>query len=447
MADARPDTRFPEGFVWGISTAAHQVEGNNHNNQWWEWEAAGRTRSGERSGLACDWWQNAERDFDIARDLNLNAVRLSVEWSRIEPRCGEWDASAIDRYRQMLRGLHDRGLRPWICLHHFTNPLWFENRGAFLGSDSIDLFARFTHKVAESFIDLCSDWVTFNEPNVYAILGYQLGEFPPGQKGKLIRSMRVLANMARAHARAYDVIHKLQPDANVGWTQNYIVFQPVNERGRLNRLACDIQSYFYNDIFTDLVHRGRTRGLIQAFCGETSAVRGRTDYIGVNLYGRVHVGLSLRRPATLFADVHIPPDAPQGDQPIGMPFPEITPGSITAVVEHVAKLGKPVYVLENGVPDSADRIRPWLLTNAVAEMRDLVSRGIDLRGYFHWTLTDNFEWNQGWHLRFGLVELDPETQARRLRSSAHLYASIAKTNGAVESGSLAESGTKSRVSQ
>ena len=239
--------------------------------------------------------------------------------------------------------------------------------------------------------------------------------------------------MARAHARAYDAIHGLQPDANVGWTQNYMVFQPVKDRSPLNRMACGIQSYFYNDIFTDFVHRGRTRSYIQPFCGETGGVQGKTDFVGVNVYGRVHVGLSIRRPATLFADVHIPPDAPQGDQPIGLPFPEITPGSITAVVEHVSKLGKPIYVLENGVPDRSDRIRPWLLANTVAEMHDLIGRGVDLRGYFHWTLTDNFEWNQGWHLRFGLVELDLETQERRLRPSALLYAEIAKANGAMDS--------------
>jgi len=445
MATFGPTKPFPAGFLWGVSTAAHQCEGNNRNNQWWEWEAAGKTRSGERSGLACDWWNKAEDDFDIARDMGLNALRFSVEWSRIEPRPGEWDRDAIQRYRQMLAGLHQRGLRPFVCLHHFSNPLWFENTGAFLHPDCVARFERFARKVVEELGDLCSDWLTFNEPNVYSVLGYQLGEFPPGQKGKLIRSIRVLANMARAHARAYEAIHQIQPGANVGWTQNYIVFQPVDDASPINQLACGVQSYFYNDIFTDFIHRGCTRSYIQPFCGKTADIQGKTDFAGVNVYGRVHVGLSIRRPATLFADVHIPMDMPQGDQPIGLPFPEITPGSITAIVEHIAKLGKPVYVLENGVPDRSDRIRPWLLANTVNEMRDLIARGIDLRGYFHWTLTDNFEWNQGWHLRFGLVELDPETQQRRLRPSARLYGEIARSNGAVEDGVLAEPEPENKV--
>ena len=185
MTESRSNGLFPSGFLWGVSTAAHQCEGGNRNNQWFSWEAAGRTRSGDRSGLACDWWHNAERDFDIARELNLNALRLSVEWSRIEPRPGEWDETALQRYRQMLNGLHERGLRPFVCLHHFTNPLWFENTGAFLRSESVDRFERFARKVVESLGDLCSDWVTFNEPNVYSVLGYQLGEFPPGRKGRL----------------------------------------------------------------------------------------------------------------------------------------------------------------------------------------------------------------------------------------------------------------------
>ncbi len=138
---------FPPNFLWGVSTAAHQVEGGNDNNQWSAWEAAGRIKSGDRCGRACDWWVDAERDFDLARDIGVNALRLSVEWSRIEPEEGRWDSTAIQRYREMLQALHERGIQPMVCLHHFTHPLWFEKKAGFLGTDASRLFERFTHHV------------------------------------------------------------------------------------------------------------------------------------------------------------------------------------------------------------------------------------------------------------------------------------------------------------
>ena len=120
---------FPAGFLWGVATSAHQVEGGNCNNQWYEWEQAGRITSGDEAGLACDWWRNAERDLDLAHSLGVNALRISVEWSRVEPLAGVFDDEALNRYRAILRAMHARGIRPWVCLHHFTHPIWFERRG------------------------------------------------------------------------------------------------------------------------------------------------------------------------------------------------------------------------------------------------------------------------------------------------------------------------------
>ena len=146
--------RFPKDFLWGVSTAAHQVEGDN-SNQWSDWELAGRIKSGDSCGKACDWWENAERDFDIARDMGMKALRLSLEWSRIEPEEGVFDPAALRRYRQMLEGLHQRGIEPIVCLHHFTHPRWFEQRGAFLREDAPQLFERFTREVVKAVGDLC----------------------------------------------------------------------------------------------------------------------------------------------------------------------------------------------------------------------------------------------------------------------------------------------------
>jgi beta-glucosidase len=198
--------RFPPGFRWGVATASHQCEGGNTNN-WSRWEESGHTATSELSGRASDWWANAEQDFDLAQGLGLNALRLSLEWSRIEPRPGEWDGAAIGRYRAMLQGLRERGLEPMVTLHHFTHPLWLEDRGGFVAPDIAERFEDYTAHVVAELGDHCDFWCTVNEPNVATVFGYQLGKFPPGHRGNVVGMVRAQAGMARAHAAAYSAIH------------------------------------------------------------------------------------------------------------------------------------------------------------------------------------------------------------------------------------------------
>ena len=420
---------FPEGFLWGVSTAAHQVEGGNGNNQWSSWEAAGRIKSGDRSGIACDWWNNAERDFDLAAQMGLNALRLSVEWSRIEPQPGHWNSEALTRYRQMLEGLGRRGIQPLVCLHHFTHPYWFEQQGAFLCRAAESLFDRFTRKIIAELGDLCRFWVTFNEPNVFAALGYVLGEFPPGHKGRIVTAMRVANKMAQCHARAYNSIHEIQPDAQVGWAQNYVVFEPANRQNGLDRRVAHLIGSLFNESFLSVVEQGRSLFPFNVVDGNLSQPKKTCDFIGLNVYSRFNVAFSLKHPGQLFGNVFVPADVPQGDSGVEKPYGEAYPGAIGEAVRRVARLGKPIYILENGVPDAADRIRPWLILNAVQQLRRLLEEGHDIRGYFHWTLTDNFEWSEGWNLRFGLFALDSFTQLRTMRASARLYSAIVHENG------------------
>jgi beta-glucosidase len=415
---------FPSGFVWGVSTSAHQVEGDNFNNQWAAWEKAGRIKSRDRAGLACNWWQNAEQDFDLARQLGVNALRLSIEWSRLEPRQGEWDTQALSRYRTMLQGLRERGLRPFITLHHFTNPLWLEEKDAFLAPDSPRIFERFTERVVESLGDLCSDWSTFNEPNVYVSLGYFLGEFPPGKKGRFMQASRVTENLCLAHAAAYRAIHRLQPHAQVGWAQHYVVFKARRPESALDRWIARFMDRRFNDNFAESIRTGRAPFPLDRLGHNLQEVKGTCDYVGINYYSRLRAGLELRSPKTFFFQLTVPPHKPQGDPGIEVPYGEAYPVGLRHAVQHFLPFRKPIYILENGVPDRSDRIRPWVLESTFREMRALLAEGADLRGYFHWTLTDNFEWNEGWHLRFGLIELDPETQARRPRPSAQLYSRL-----------------------
>ncbi len=419
------DLVFPTGFLWGISTSAHQVEGNTHN-QWSAWEAAGRIKSGDSCGLACDWWRNAERDFDTAADMGLNALRLSVEWSRIEPRPGEWDQQALQRYRAMLIGLRERGIRPMISLHHFTHPVWFEEMGGFLAPNAGAVFERFAKAVVSDLGDLCSDWITFNEPNVYCAMAYVLGEFPPGRKGEVATAIRALGAIALAHARAYRAIHELQPDACVGWAHNYLVFKAA--RTAADALVAWLQNELFNQSFVRIIKRGKAGFPLNLVTGDVSAARGTCDFVGLNVYSRFHVAFDLANAQQFCGRMFVPEDVPQGDSGVQMAYGEAYPQVIPAAIRIVASLNVPIYILENGVPDAADRIRPWLLVNALKELHGAIEAGADVRGYFHWSLTDNFEWSEGWKLRFGLVALDPATQERTMRNSGRMYERIAKGN-------------------
>lgn len=416
--------QFPRGFVWGVASSSHQVEGGCSNNQWSAWESQGRIKSGDHVGLACDWWRNAEQDFDRAQELGINALRLSVEWSRIEPEEGRWDVSAIGRYRAMLKALEQRRIRPFVTLHHFTNPLWFEGKGAFQSPQSIELFQRFTHRVVAELGDLCNDWTTFNEPNVYSALGYFLGEFPPGRRGHFLQAALVTRNLCLSHAAAYRTIHGLQPKANVGWAQHVVVFKPRRPESDIDRWLTAFVDRRFNDNFAESILYGRAPFPLNKIRQNLADVKDTCDYIGINYYSRLRAGLALNSPRTLFFQLTVPPHKPQGDSGVEIPYGEAYPKGLRRAAKRFAEFHKPIYILENGVPDRDDRIRPWVMRAAVKQMRKLLAAGIDLRGYFHWSLTDNFEWNEGWHLRFGLIELDPVTQQRKARPSAQVYAEI-----------------------
>jgi beta-glucosidase len=428
-AQEGPDRlEFPAGFLWGVATSSHQYEGGNTNNQWHEWERTGHIRTGEQSGLACDWWANTECDFDRAADLGLNALRLSLEWSRIEPRPGAWDAAALARYREMLLGLRARDIEPLVTLHHFTDPLWLTARGAWLAPDAPSLFARYTGKVVEALGDLCDFWCTINEPNVYAVTGYQLGDYPPGRRGAIVAAFRVLGSLARGHAAAYRAIHALQPGARVGWAQHYYTFDPMRPHSALDRWVAGIQAGIFNELFPDAVRAGRMRFPAAPFAGDLRGVRDTCDFVGINAYYRDFVRFDLTNPLEVFGRRSSPADAPRGDPGLDAPGGAIYPQGVLRAAQRVAAFGKPVYVTESGVADATDRLRPWVIARAVGAAHAARAAGVDLRGYFHWSLVDNFEWTQGWAQRFGLVALDEHTQARTPRPSAAFYGAIARAN-------------------
>ncbi|HKW22258.1 MAG TPA: family 1 glycosylhydrolase [Ktedonobacterales bacterium] len=427
-ASSDPETlTFPQGFRWGVATASYQYEGDCENSQWRAWEKAGGIANGDIAGIACDWWRHAERDFDFAQQLGLNALRLSVEWSRLEPRQGEWDAAAFARYREMLQGLRARGIEPMVTLHHFSNPLWFEEMGAFLAPSALDLFTRFVARVVEELGDLCDLWCTINEPNVYSVVGYLLGIWPPGHQGDARNTYRVQGTLARAHAAAYRAIHQRQPAARVGWAQNFNILDPATN-SPLDRLVAGIQDAAYNDFFPRAVLTGRATFPLNLFAGNLRDVRGTCDFLGINLYYRERVAFSLRHAGQLFGRRFVPKGVPRGDPGLNDFFGEVYPDGIRRVAERLGVFGKPIYITEHGVADRTDRIRPWVIEQGARNVHAAIQMGLDVRGYYHWSLVDNFEWAEGWHSRFGLAALDLATQERTPRPSGQFYSAIATVN-------------------
>lgn len=417
---------FPRGFMWGTATAAHQVEGNNVNNQWWAWERqAGRILQEHTSGLACDWWGGRWReDFDRAAESGQNAHRLSVEWSRIQPAPDRWDEEALERYRTMLRGLRERGLTPLVTLHHFTDPYWLFEAGGWENDQVAAHFEKFVRKTVEALKEYVSLWCTINEPNVYALTGYANGAFPPGVND-LKRAMRVQASMLRGHAAAYRAIHQLQPEARVGYALHYRPMVPKNPASPLDRLMRNIRYEGINLAFPSAISTGVMRSPVGKY--PVPEAKGTQDYLGINYYSLDTISFNIRNRKELFTHTGFPADADFSDNKFLANIPEGFYETMKWAVRTYP--GTPIIVTENGVEDADDHIRPRYLAQHIHQLWRAVNFNWPIKGYLHWSLVDNFEWERGWTQRFGLWELDVETQQRRKRSSADLYAEICRENG------------------
>ena len=418
--------QFPAGFLWGTATSSHQVEGNNTNNQWWRFEQQpGKIWNGDRSGLACDWWRNAESDFDLMQELGLSAHRLSVEWSRIEPAPGQFDHAAIDRYRELLDGLRRRGMAPMVTLHHFTNPLWLEDRGGWENPEVVTRFQHYVRFTVNALRDLCDTWVTINEPLVYVAQGWVRGIWPP-EKVSPLGVQRVFRHMLQAHGVAYQTIHTCAPGAQVGYAMPVRVFQPANPQRWLDRKAAGLKRYLAEHVWFMAAIDGKIRFPF-GFDDYNHTLANSADFVGINFYTRDLVRFR-PDPRLLFGEEHYHAEGEFSDAGWRGIYSEYAPQALNQIVREVSVFDKPIYITENGLPDRDDDQRPRWLLGHLHQLHRAIQAGADVRGYYHWTFTDNFEWSEGWGLRFGLVEVDPETQARRPRPSAYLYRDIARSN-------------------
>ena len=429
-ADVRCEFRLPGrgAFLWGTATAAFQVEGDPAPSSWADWEQQpGRILGGDRSGLACDWWNGRWReDFDRAAAAHQNAHRLSLDWARIQPAPDRWDEEALDRYRLMLRGLTERGLTPLVTLHHFNNPLWLEERGGWENPEAPALFAAFARRAAAALKGYVSIWVTINEPNVFVYYGYVLGAWPPGKRS-LDAALRAAANLVRGHAAAYRAIHAEQPEAQVGAAHNIRGMRPESAWNPLDRGGAAVIDHLFNSMIPQAMASGTLNAVVRRTRIPEAA---RTqDFIGLNYYTRTRVHINpLAREAL---QMRFPPGADLSDNGEIANDPAGLFKALRWAQRFTGQDGfpLPVYITENGVEDADDDLRPRYLLEHVHQVWRALNFCYPVRGYFHWSLVDNFEWERGWTQRFGLWELDPLTQVRRRRRSADLYAEICKLGG------------------
>jgi len=387
---------FPDGFTWGTATAAHQIEGGNWNNDWWQFEHTAGSGTKEPSGDACDSWHRWDEDIDLVARYHLDNYRFSLEWSRIEPEDGEWSTASLDHYARICDTLIERGIDPVVTFHHFTTPRWLADRGGWEHADTPARFAEFAEKAAAHLgADRMVRACTINEPNVVAFVGYLLGAFPPGASD-LGRMRKVNDAFIRAHRLSVDAIRTAAPGVPVGLTLSMAEWQAVDGgEAMLEELRHD-----HEDVFL--------------------AATGGDDFIGVQTYSRTRVG-----PKGGLGGAEGVPLLPMGY--------EFWPQALETTIRYAAeKTGLPVYVTENGCGTDDDDQRIDYVHQALEGVLRCLADGIDVRGYTYWSLLDNFEWAFGYGPRFGLTSVDRTTFLRTPKLSAEWFGEVARTNALVD---------------
>ena len=417
---------FPDGFLWGCATSAHQVEGNNIHNDWWTWEQAGRVK--EPSGLACDHYRRFAKDFDIALELKNTAHRFSLEWSRIEPIEGEFNDAAIAHYREVIRALRQRNLEPVVTLHHYTNPQWLVESGSWANPKVVDYFARYVELVAKELGSQVRYWVTINEPMVYVNMHYVEGLGPPGIRD-MRKALQVTEHLLRAHAAAFRILHDAassDQSVMVSIAKHLPLFVPCKRWWPPDIWAAYVTDRLFNASFLEALTEGRwiVPGVARRSIPEARAT---LDYVGVNYYGREFVRFTIPSRQALVARCSLDHHSRDVTERTALGW-DVSPGAFTQVLRRASRLGLPILVTENGTWMEDDARRWRYIARHLAAMAQAIDEGARVIGYLCWSLLDNFEWAHGYVPHFGIVEVDYMTQKRRIRESGRKFAEVCRTN-------------------
>ncbi len=393
--------KFPDGFFWGASTSAYQVEGGAIND-WSEWEksaarikqlkALGKNPEDYISGQACNSYEMFAADLECLKELGVSSYRFSIEWSRIEPEEGKFNEAAINYYRNIIKLLKENKIEPFVTLWHYPVPLWLRNLGGWESGKMEKYFCRYAEKIVTEFKNEVIFWTTLNEPDIYSGFSYLSGKFPPNKKNPLAY-WRVLHNMIKVHRSVYKKIKAISPKAKVGVSKHNIYFEAYKNR-LINIILKKLADWLWNDYFLN-------------------KIKDCQDFIGLNHYRRDRINYGFNK----------------NENKIVSDFGwELYPKSIYFVLRDLKKYNKPIYVTEHGVSDGRDKYRPWFIEECLKNVHLAIAEGADVRGYSHWSLIDNFEWAHGWTQKFGLYTVDCKTFKRTARPSAKVYAEICKNN-------------------
>ncbi|MHB8717671.1 MAG: glycoside hydrolase family 1 protein [Candidatus Dormibacteria bacterium] len=418
--------QLPDDFLLGCATAAHQVEGHLVND--WtrmEREHPERIHDGSTSALGVDHFNRWREDLAALAALGQTAHRFSVEWSRIEPREGEFDGDALAHYADVVTACGALGLEPIVTLHHFTFPTWLADRGGLTAPDLPELFARYATVCATRFGDAVRWWVTVNEPAVLAVFGHLYGEWPPLQTSPRA-CLAALRGAARMHAAGYAALHDVARSngrpAHVSLAHHLRPMHPRDPLSPLDRLASWLPDRVVNRWTLDACRSGRL--LPPVGCGQrVPHLRHSLDYIALNYYCEEQVRFNARRPRSFFAENVADPSLPHSS--FGWTID--ASGLRRALVWLWQRYHLPVLITENGVADDNDELRPRFLRDHLAAVGEALGDGVDVRGYIHWTSLDNFEWTEGYSKKFGLLAVDRTTMERTPKPSAAVFADICRT--------------------
>ncbi len=412
----KKSNQFPKDFLWGAATSAHQVEGNT-KNQWSVWEEKNAKKLADEagrkwqdwqekkfpemfnfqnyiSGQACDQYNRFQEDFDLAKSGSHNAYRFSLEWSRIEPEKGKFNEKEIEHYKQVISALKKRNIEPFVCLWHWTNPLWL-GEAPEKNPDFSFYFSRYAKKIAEELGNEIKFWLTLNEPTSVIASGYMKGVWPPGNKN-IFAIPKIYNNLAKVHNEAYQTIKKINPSFQVGFANILHSFQPYRKNNWLDKFLVKIGKYLVNEKFLRLTGKNN-------------------DFLTVQYY--------------FHNRFKFPRKIRTGDKKVSDLNWEIYPEGIYDIITDLKKYNLPIYVTENGLADSDDSRRIEFIKNHLYWIKKSIDDGADVRGYFYWSLLDNFEWDKGFWPRFGLVAIDYETLERNPRQSFWEYKKIIENNG------------------
>lgn len=414
------DNKFPEGFLWGTGASSHQVEGNNHND-WSEWEKENAEKLAREmpdtfkdwqkkkfpemfkpenyiSGNSCDHYNRFEEDFDLAKEGGHNAHRLSFEWARIEPEEGKFDEKEIEHYQKVIQALRERKIEPFVTIWHYTNPLWIRDIGGWENEKTIEYFSRYVEKIINSFQDI-HFWVVLNEPTVYASLSYIKGTQPPGVKN-VFRARKVINNLVKAHSKAYDLIHAINDSAMVSTTHSVNYWIPYG-----NKILNKILSGFMNYLEGHFLNK----------------IKNKADFIALQYYRSITIGFKRGGNFLGIIDNNL-----NDDENINDLRWKIYPEGLYYFLKKNSVYNLPIYITENGIPDAYDEKRGIFIKDHIFWIKKAIEAGVDVRGYFHWSLMDNYELVEmrGFWPRFGLVEIDYKTLERKPRKSFYEYKKI-----------------------